>query len=756
MSGVVLKNDAIGEIDLAPFDVLLPEMADLLEGVQTDLTLGDALFVEGDLSVGSGVSATFGVTGAQVTPPFIMPGLASPATRELTQLTLNDGVSPQGAPASPSVIYAPEAILDIGALQIGDDFAGAVEVEGAGFSPEEFAAINGGAPVSQIEAQTIEVGSAQARGALTLVDGATAQGDVTVNETAPGGEGNRLSITDSTLTGDVTVKAGGALVSDNGSVDGSVRVEGELQIAEGARFDATGRVDIVAEGTLSSEIGSVIGAELVRFGPLAELDGAALRFREDTPSISRVEGDVVVEGGFFGVYAEERGGTTIDGDLDIVEGGRVDLNGGSFQDSALLALGPDRMTVEGDVTIGGDHLGASSFSTNSILRVLDDARLTVTGDVVVARDLVARDFGSLQLTRITDLADLDAPRPTLTADRVIGNVTCRRCEINALNIGGGTLSLEGGLLNGSVGTTGAVFVDPLLTGFLDGAAVMALPPTTVNGRVDLFADSTGVPSSLGGFQSTTRLIIREGLTLDVRDGVSVQSGLTRDGAPLFDNETLFGPSIQIDTDATLVAPQVLIGSEAVLFGDGGSIIGDVIVGGGLVAPGASPGSMLIDGDFSLLDGVLAFEIAGLGAGEFDQLAVTGDFFAEPGFTLKLDAIDGFSLDDLDVWTFLTVDGAFDADLALANILVNGQAMSDRFALRKDGGSLSLAAAGVNVAPVPLPAGAWLLLSALTAGGLFARTGGSRGRTAKSGASTSGGQRLARPALAAQTGFGASA
>jgi len=98
---------------------------------------------------------------------------------------------------------------------------------------------------------------------------------------------------------------------------------------------------------------------------------------------------------------------------------------------------------------------------------------------------------------------------------------------------------------------------------------------------------------------------------------------------------------------------LLVAHNGILKGTG-TIRGDVVVTGGTINPGHSPGKLTIDGDLTLdADSVLTVEIGGAGDGEFDQFNVLGSTtFAG---TLNLVFLDGFDVnagDQLDLVVFL--------------------------------------------------------------------------------------------------------
>jgi hypothetical protein len=102
--------------------------------------------------------------------------------------------------------------------------------------------------------------------------------------------------------------------------------------------------------------------------------------------------------------------------------------------------------------------------------------------------------------------------------------------------------------------------------------------------------------------------------------------------------------------ATLTADEVQVGSNGRLLGIG-TIEATVVNNGGFIGPGLSPGEIDIVGDFLFNSGVLEIEVAGLGAGQFDVLDVSGNaVFA--GGTILFSFIDGFLPKQGDIIPFL--------------------------------------------------------------------------------------------------------
>lgn len=165
----------------------------------------------------------------------------------------------------------------------------------------------------------------------------------------------------------------------------------------------------------------------------------------------------------------------------------------------------------------------------------------------------------------------------------------------------------------------------------------------------------------------------------------------------------------------VVADEVRIGENGILDGDSGDIFARTVLEGGTIAPGASPGILNIFGDLEILDGLLEIEIAGTGAGMFDQLNITGDLIASTGFDIEINFLDSFIPQEGDIFNFLNVGGdssIFDTP-SLINFSVNGGGFfGSNAALNFAGGNLSLISDGMDVAPVPLPAGLPMLVAGL--------------------------------------------
>jgi|GEM_PF-2583345 len=107
---------------------------------------------------------------------------------------------------------------------------------------------------------------------------------------------------------------------------------------------------------------------------------------------------------------------------------------------------------------------------------------------------------------------------------------------------------------------------------------------------------------------------------------------------------------------------VIVASQGRLLGSG-TVKGNVVARNGAVIPGASPGTLTIDGDFELGDaGVLELEVGGLLPGQqHDQLVVTQDALMTG--TIVITFVNGFIPRAGDQIKLFDVDGSLTATQA---------------------------------------------------------------------------------------------
>jgi len=164
----------------------------------------------------------------------------------------------------------------------------------------------------------------------------------------------------------------------------------------------------------------------------------------------------------------------------------------------------------------------------------------------------------------------------------------------------------------------------------------------------------------------------------------------------------------------ITATSVVVNEGGTLNGSAGSVIGDVILEGGTLAPGNSPGYMEIYGDLIVNQGVIDLEIAGTGYGEYDELYILGNSVFSADTTINLRFINGFApsaYDDFNlVWGNTGISGL---DLVTINVL-GLEAGFEYDIFSNTYGDISLFALndGIATSVVPVPTAVWLFGSGL--------------------------------------------
>jgi hypothetical protein len=169
--------------------------------------------------------------------------------------------------------------------------------------------------------------------------------------------------------------------------------------------------------------------------------------------------------------------------------------------------------------------------------------------------------------------------------------------------------------------------------------------------------------------------------------------------------------VNVRNGGQLTAEDVYVGSGGVLQGNG-TINANVIVDGGIVAPGNSPGTMTIVGDFDLMMGSLIIEVTGLGAGEFDFFDVGGNIDLSGGM-VEFVFSNGFA--PMTGQTFDFFSGGGSINTTGTSFSFSGLEAGFAFDVADDGfGNLEFAALsdGVATTTTPAPAALAMLVSGL--------------------------------------------
>ncbi len=179
------------------------------------------------------------------------------------------------------------------------------------------------------------------------------------------------------------------------------------------------------------------------------------------------------------------------------------------------------------------------------------------------------------------------------------------------------------------------------------------------------SDAFGFPTlsaTAGSHQVQANVNLQANTTADIAAGATLEF-VNR--LNLNDNTlTKSGDGTLLVNNSFNTGSGTIVNSGGVL-GGGGSIGGDVQNSGGTVAPGNSPGTLTVDGNYNQgSSGTLAIEIGGTQAGvDHDVLNVLGD--ASLAGTLSVSLIDGFTPSGGNTFKVLTASGGLtDAGLTL--------------------------------------------------------------------------------------------
>jgi fibronectin-binding autotransporter adhesin len=391
--------------------------------------------------------------------------------------------------------------------------------------------------------------------------------------------------------------------------------------------------------------------------------------------------DLTFDGAISGMGSVQQNGTgtlTLSG-ANTYAGGTA-VNAGSLVAAANNTLGTGLITVSGP---------------SSLLRV--NPGVSLTNFVQLSGGASLDNFGTIQasavsegpeavVTTIGDATITNQQGGTITSPDLIAIQALPVSEvgtIQVLNSGtvsgtmGISLSDNGTIANNSTGVitgTGGTAIEA------SGAAVTFANAGLVNGSVilDNLANTATlvaggrIDGDLNLGSSTETNLILEGagtqlLSQAVTGTVTNGGSLTKQGSGnWFIDKVLNAPvstrilSGVLTVNSQLTSPIVTVSNGAELAGFG-PIVGTV-TNLGIVSPGTSPGTLTIDGDYTQNpSGTLRIEVAGLGEGEHDLLAVTGH--ASLAGTLQLIRVGDFNLQVGDQVTFLTandgISGTFD-------------------------------------------------------------------------------------------------
>nr|WP_303652930.1 hypothetical protein [Paludisphaera mucosa] len=317
--------------------------------------------------------------------------------------------------------------------------------------------------------------------------------------------------------------------------------------------------------------------------------------------------------------------TSARGELTIRNGGEVESGfvvvGDRYATGSVDVQGAGSTLRSGDMFVGiGKGTGSLSASGGG---EIEGAGIYV-GSGLGSGAISASDGGEIHGVAVVLGNDGDS---TGAADVRSGGRLVSDHELVVGQAGGGTMLVK---------DAGVVQSDEGIIARLSGSSGTA----TIQGEGSRW--DVGSNLSLGGHAASGSG--GEGL-LTVQDGGLVTVGARLDAWDQGTIEVLKNGRLLIGSgDAEAVSPGTLeVGYGGVLAGTG-TILGDVVNAGGVIAPGHSPGLLSIDGGLFLgAAGTLHLEIGGASPGMYDTLSATGR--VSLGGLLILDFLDGYTPDD---------------------------------------------------------------------------------------------------------------
>ena len=465
-------------------------------------------------------------------------------------------------------------------------------------------------------------------------------GDAEVVVTGRGASGERSTLR---VTGDeVRVGPGageGSLILENGG--GADLGDATVTLGASGAPSAARTVGRAGGGLLA-----VTGEDssLAATGEIRVLTGGVLRVAAGTAAL----GTVNVDGGL----AAFRDGAQVSGGV----GSELGVKVGGIEVTSDATVSMDRLAVEA----GG------------LLRIDSGGQVRINGaDNSSLIGFAAPENPDAQRA-LVEIVGASADRPSTlrtTGDLVVGFLGEARVNVSA----GGALEVGGHLrVRAEVG-------DPLAAVAVGGAGSTI---TAAGLQIGLSGEAT----------SPAAVLVGTGATLSVRPGEAGTPGATTihrggdlfvEGTASLGRVTLTGGSLQtLTAEARALATSVEVNGGRVVLADGrletptltmndgelrgrGRIVGSLVMNGGFVTAGLSPGTLTIEGDFVQNGGRIVMEIGGLTPGtQFDQLVVTGDFSLLDG-TIELAFTDGFAPRAGETFALFDVAGAFTSDAAFA-------------------------------------------------------------------------------------------
>ena len=527
---------------------------------------------------------------------------------------------------------------------------------------------------------SLTVGS-QGTGTLNLLNTAslTTDNSFTLGEDASGV--GTATIDNSSMTDTSTLTVGG---SGSGTLniqnDGSLTVQGN-DVTLGEQAGSNGILNLTGNGSTLTFNGDVTvgksGTGVFSVASDAHFSGTSMTLASGT--------------GFGG---SSTGGS---GSLDISGGSSVilsqDITIGKYGTGSIALAGSSFLSSQGDVTLGSQPGtqgtavvdSGSSWSTAGSFTIGSQGSGTVT---IKGGSSLMADGDALTIGKGGGAGTLTATDQS-TQVQYAGDLIIGKESDGTFNIQNGAVAQATASGTGDVYLAETSGINGNLN--IDGSTSSLSAANMVVGGTSSKSGGDGVVNLTGGGQMT----VAKALTM-WKNGSLNLAGSNYSG------------SITIGTGKTATAGNIEINSNGQLAASG-SIIGNVLNGGGTVAVGnGQPGTLKITGDFSQTGGITKVSVFGISSGQFSQLDATGNVSFSGG-TVEFDFGNGFA--PLKGQTFQFIDPPQSVDVNGLTYSFTGLAPGFDFTVTPDTNGLLFTALNNGIATTtatPEPASLGLL------------------------------------------------
>lgn len=538
-------------------------------------------------------------------------------------------------------------------------------------------------------------------------------------------------------------QTGGSVVTTSLSLGSGARSAGSY-VLSGGTLTTSGSLSIAAVSGVNT---SLTGTFTLSGGVLR--NGSSVTIGSGSANVNVFAALVITDGtaslGTVGVRRNGRfsmtGGSGSANTFTISSGGTFGLTNASLDVQSLSMTGSaaaslasgtlisrGAVTTSGSFTHSGGTFGLTSLTigTNSLYAISGGTIASSATETAAALSL----SGTLRLDGSGSIAPLS--RITISTSKALFDQSQSAIAVDDLAVNAGTYRISAGTLgipnSWTLGTSGTM-------DFANGSAAVTVEPgAAVNLSQGTIANSGSASLTILG--TTAFLIVprgfdpetsftsfsNEGTTFTVGSTLIVQNGRTIDLAGMVADPIDTAGTINL-TDATTVAAGVTLNSSGLITGMGaltvegaalrgtGTVATDVVVASGSVAPGFSPGTLTLGGNWTLdSSSLLSIEVFGTSAGQFDRLVVAGTTTLSGSLAVTLGAALplGASLTIIDNQSSTPVLGGFGSTVA-------APWAGDLYTFSIDqaaGTGNDMILTLTNISPVPEPAAVTIALAGL--------------------------------------------